>query len=140
MRDTITLKPARVASAEAVDCDNPVWAEERLGSAIVCKGRKPLKAPTTSFTSMRFGPEGLACPESRDAGYRIGITQVLKKFVAGRPTRRSTGRALAWREHDIRRADRLLSFRPSVDCSRRFPRKQMTCAAAYRLAVNSGAQ
>jgi len=140
MRDAITLKPARVASAEAVDCDNPVWAEERLGSAIVRKGGRPLKAPTKSLTSMRFGPEGLACPESRDAGYRIGITQVLKEFVAGRPTRRSTGRALARREHDICRADRLLSFRPSVDWSKSFPCRQMTFAAAYRLAVDSGAQ
>lgn len=91
MRLASSLKPTRGTSAKAVDCDNPVWAEEMLGSPIVRKGRRPLNAPTKSLTGKRFNPKVLAHLKSQDAGYRIRIIRVLEEFVASRPTRRSTG-------------------------------------------------
>jgi len=76
-----------------VDRDNPPWSEEMLGAPVVRKGRGPQKAPTKVLTSIRLDPEILAYFRSQGAGYQNRINQVLKDFVASRPTRRSTGRA-----------------------------------------------
>ena len=93
MKRATTLKPPKITSAKAVDRDNPPWSEEMLGPAIVRKGRGPQKAPTKVLTSIRLDPEVLAYFRAQGAGYQNRINQVLKEFVASRPTRRSTGRA-----------------------------------------------
>jgi uncharacterized protein (DUF4415 family) len=94
MKPATTLKSPGPTSADAVDPDNPPWAEEMLGPAVVRKGRGPQKAPTKVLTSIRLDPEVLAYFRSQGAGYQNRINQVLKAFVAGRPVRRTARRGV----------------------------------------------
>jgi uncharacterized protein (DUF4415 family) len=93
MKLASSLKPPRATSAKAVDRDNPRWLEEMLEPPIVRKVRGPQKAPTKVLASIRLDPEVLACFGPQGAGYQNRIHQMLKAFVASRPTWRSTGRA-----------------------------------------------